>query len=215
MTTDISLLKKINMQNKKRSTLKNSLTALLILALVFAASACKKEKSALRNYNFGGNFTLTDQYGKEFELASLRGKVVLLLFGYTNCPDVCPLILSKIAKVYDNLDESPQKNLVTVFIGVDTKRDTPERLKDYLNYFAFKPVGLTGTENKLKMIAKQYVAIFAVRDTGSKSGYQVDHTAKTYLIDREGRVRYLFSHMDDADRFTSVTEELLEETTGD
>ena len=201
------------MQNKKRSATKNSFTALLILMLTLSGGACKKEKPPLRSYNFGGNFKLTDQYGKDFELSSLRGKVVLLLFGYTNCPDVCPLILSKIAKVYDNLDESPQKNLVTVFIGVDVKRDTQERLKEYLNYFAFKPVGLTGTEDDLKMIAKQYLAMFAVRDTGSKSGYQVDHTARTYLIDREGRVRYLFSHMEDPDRFTSVTEQLLEEKT--
>lgn len=134
---------------------------------------------------------LTDQDGQPFRLSEHHGKVVLVFFGYTNCPDVCPLTLSDFKLIKTDLDE--QANEVSfVFVTVDPERDTQERLKAYLANFDPSFVGLTGSLSELEKVWKAYGVYQAKQDTGSAAGYLVDHTARTYAIDKNGDLRLTY-----------------------
>ena len=145
----------------------------------------------LRYYKKGGDFTLTDHNGEKRSLTDYRGKVVLLFFGYTVCPDVCPTTLLEMKGALEKL--GPQADQVQVlFISIDPARDTPELIKNYLSGFDSRIVGLSGTTEQVAQVAKQYAARYRKREIGSAAGYLVDHTAFSYLIDQEGKLRYLF-----------------------
>ena len=136
------------------------------------------------------DFTLTAHTGDPFSLSDLRGKVVVLSFGYTYCPDVCPLTLTEYSRMQDALGEDAEK-VQFVFISVDGERDTPERLDMYLDARRVNDftVALTGTEGELRSMGADYGLYFEKQfDTGSQAFYLVDHTASTYIIDQEGRL---------------------------
>lgn len=134
---------------------------------------------------------LIDQDGKPFRLSDHLGKVVLVFYGYTNCPDVCPLTLSDFKLIKAELGE--QADQVTfVFITVDPERDTQDRLKAYLSNFDSTFTGLTGNIEALENVWKAYGVYKAKQETGSAAGYLVDHTARTYAIDKEGNLRLTY-----------------------
>ncbi len=135
----------------------------------------------------GGDFTLTDQDARTFSLHDLAGKVVLLSFGYTYCPDVCPLTLSISARVVEDLAERG-RDVVPVFISLDPKRDSPEVLAKYVRYFHPRMIGLTGTPEQLARVAAQYNARFTLQGDAQGDRYTLDHTANLYLIDPSGAV---------------------------
>ena len=139
------------------------------------------------------DFEIPDQHGNPFRLSEQRGKVVLIFFGYTNCPDVCPVTLSEYKRVKEQLgDQADQVRFV--FISVDPERDTAERLGVYLNNFDPDFIGLTGDRAALEQIW-QYYGVYQERvEVGSAAGYLVDHTARTYAIDKNGnwRLNYPF-----------------------
>jgi protein SCO1/2 len=139
----------------------------------------------------GGNFTLVSKDG-EVSLADFKGKVVLLFFGYTFCPDVCPTELAKMRVAFNDLSSSEIEQVVGIFVSVDTNRDTPEKASAYAAFFHDKIVGLTGTGEQVSEVAKLYfVGYRKVEAGGSAAGYTVDHTATTYLIGRDGKVQKL------------------------
>jgi protein SCO1 len=141
----------------------------------------------------GANFTLTDQDGQPFQLSDLRGRVVLLFFGYTSCPDACPTTLSKLSKVYKLLG-SNRERVVTLFVSVDPGRDTPRVLKDYLKYFRVNTVGLTGTKEELDRVVNQYGARYEIEKSDSAAGYHVNHSTDLYLMDQKGELRQRFKY---------------------
>ena len=142
----------------------------------------------------GGDFVLHSSKG-EFSLNRQRGKVVLLYFGYTKCPDVCPTSLSIIAQALNELGKDELKFVQTVFISVDPKRDNYKVLDDYVRYFHPNLVGITGSASEIAEVAKQYgVQYEEVSLEGSSFGYAVNHSAKTYLITPEGKLRFIFPH---------------------
>jgi protein SCO1/2 len=145
------------------------------------------------------DFTLEDQNQVPFTLSNQKGKVVLLFFGYTNCPDVCPVTLAHFKQIKADLGEQAGE-VQFVFITVDPERDTAERLKDYLPNFDPGFIGLTGSRADLEPVWKNYGVYQARQETGSAAGYLVDHTARTYLIDRQGnwRLTYPFEMEKDA-----------------
>jgi protein SCO1/2 len=147
-------------------------------------------------FNPSGDFTLMEDNGKIFHLRDQRGKVVLLFFGYTSCPDVCPLTLAKLGRVRALLGPSAKK-VLTVFVTVDPQRDTSARLKEYLGYFDADAVGLTGTKEQIDAVVRAYKASYQKVPTNSALGYIINHTNVVYLIDRQGKVRHLF-HQDDS-----------------
>jgi cytochrome oxidase Cu insertion factor (SCO1/SenC/PrrC family) len=132
----------------------------------------------------GGAFALIDQNGKRRTDADFRGKVLLVYFGFTYCPDVCPTDLQEIGLAVDRL--GPAGDAVQpIFITVDPERDTPEHLKEYMAMFHRRFVGLTGDATALDAAARAYRVYYA-RVALEKSDYTVDHSAFIYLMGRQG-----------------------------
>ncbi len=164
---------------------------------------------ALQKYDIGGNFTLTDQNGQPFELSQLHGKVALLYFGYTLCPDACPATLARLTRAYKLLGPQARDNVVTLFISVDSGRDKPQKMKEYLDYFDVNAVGLTGTRSQIDPVVAQYGAKYEITDSGSAAGYLVNHSTSLFLIDQHGEVRYVFKHKDPPELIAAGVRQLL------
>jgi protein SCO1/2 len=167
------------------------------------------EVPSLQNFGgIGGDFALVDQQGVRFELQSLRGQAAMLFFGYTYCPDICPVTLSKMGRVYQLLDER-QQELTTLFVTVDPKRDTQEKLAEYLSYFALDAIGLRGDKEEIDQVVRQYGAHYSLGE--EQEAYLVDHSTYTYLIDQQGKVRFLFRQSDGPELMAAVAEQLFDE----
>ena len=136
----------------------------------------------------GGDFQLTDHHGNNFDLKQLRGKVSLLFFGYTHCPDVCPTELANMSRLLKQLDRESGK-VQGLFISVDPERDTPERLSQYVPYFHPKLIGLTGSVADVKSVTSAYKVHSTFQKTGGKDlQYLVDHSANLFIIDGNGKL---------------------------
>ena len=128
---------------------------------------------------------LTDHNGRPFELSSLRGKPVLIYFGYTNCPDECPLTMARLSQAFDLLNEDG-RNVQVLLVSTDPARDTPEALKTYLARFHPSFLGLTGSHQELEKVYRDYGVI--VMDDGGT------HSNRVYVIDRFGYLRLTFMY---------------------
>ena len=158
---------------------------------------------------FGGDFTLIDQDETPFDLSDHRGDVFLIFFGYTYCPDACPLMLSRLAAVYDVLDLEPGQNVRTIYITVDPSRDTPEQLREYLAYFSTVDVrGLTGSQEEIDEVAERYGVLYKLQEPNEAGHYLVAHTTTLFLVDTEGRMRYRF-HSSDTPEYIAAGVKLL------
>jgi protein SCO1/2 len=140
-------------------------------------------------------FTLTDQNGSNFSLSDHYGKVVIMFFGYTYCPDVCPTALYEMKSIKKRLN-SKEENVEFVFITVDPLRDTTDQLKRYLASYDESFWGLTSDENKLNEVWKKYGVFRQIQDEGKVSGYLVDHSARLYVINPKGEL--LMTYTSDA-----------------
>jgi len=136
------------------------------------------------------DFTLIDEDGEPFTLSSQHGRPVLIFFGYTHCPDVCPVTLSEYKQIRQLLGE--QADAVTfLFISVDPERDTPEVIGAYTDLFDPAIIGLTGNFAQMEPIWADYGVVREERESSSE-GYLVDHTARTYLVDPAGNLRLTY-----------------------
>jgi protein SCO1 len=156
----------------------------------------------------GGDFTLSSDLGP-VSLSDFRGKVVLLYFGYTWCPDICPTNLSMFSAIMDSLTAEERKQVQPLFISVDPARDTVERLKTYTTYFHPSLIGLTGTAAELDDVTKRYGAAYRIVKQTGMTDYPVDHSADSYLIDTEGHLVRTYPHGTQADVILSDIRELL------
>ena len=139
------------------------------------------------------DFELLDQNGQPYRLSDQEGKVVLVFFGYTHCPDVCPVTLTDFKRIKARLGDQSQE-VAFLFITADPERDTPEQLKRYLSNFDSDFVGLTQKRSLLEPVWSDYGVFQAKVETGDPDNYLVDHSARTYTIDKNGdlRLTYLF-----------------------
>lgn len=139
------------------------------------------------------NIELSEAGGGNFRLADQSGNAVLLFFGYTSCPDVCPVTLADFKAIKARLGTRAER-VKFVFITVDPERDTPERVRSYLSNFDAEFIGLTGSREELEPVWKAYGVYQEQIDSGSSAGYLVDHSSRVYAIDPRGnlRVTYLF-----------------------
>ena len=137
------------------------------------------------------DFSIPDQNGSQFTLSEYQGQVVLLYFGYTACPDVCPTTLVDLKKVAEGLGEE-EASLVVVFVTVDPERDTRDLLKDYLARFNPNFVGISGTEAELQPIWDGYFVFRDIEPHEPGDFYLVDHTSRVYAIDKSGNLRMTF-----------------------
>ncbi|AUH53400.1 SCO family protein [Chromobacterium sp. ATCC 53434] len=162
------------------------------LLIVLALSACAPpvvdfKGTSIDDDAMGGAFTLIDYNGKPRSLDQFRGKVVALFFGYTNCPDVCPTTMLEYGSVMKQLGADADKVQV-LFVSVDPERDTPRVLAGYVPHFDKRFIGLTGGVDAIEKVKKQYKVV-AQKVPTPGGGYSVDHSAGSYLLDRDGKLR--------------------------
>lgn len=138
------------------------------------------------------DFALTNQHNQSFRLSDQRGKVVVMFFGYTHCPDVCPVSLSEFKRIHTLLGEDAD-NVAFTFITVDPERDTPERLGEYMAAFNPSFEGLSGDIAELERVWDGYGVYHEKQDVGSAAGYLVDHTSRVYVVDTQGDLRLTFA----------------------
>jgi protein SCO1/2 len=157
----------------------------------------------------GGPFSLTDTQGKTVTDADFRGRYMLVFFGFTHCPDICPAELQVIAQALDKLGDKAKK-VVPIFMTLDPERDTPEALAAYVKSFGPNFVGLTGSPEAIAAAAKAYrVAYAKVENRESPGDYSVDHSALVYLMDPEGRYVTHFSYGTSADEMAEKLGKIL------
>ncbi|MDE0250740.1 MAG: SCO family protein [Gammaproteobacteria bacterium] len=159
----------------------------LRIYLFFVLALCIASGSA-ENRNLGGNFKLTTHWNEPYTLSSSKGQVVLLFFGFTNCPDVCPHTLGTIKSVLTQLGKRAS-HVQPLFISVDPERDTPETLANYLEYFGNRFIGLTGSTKEIDTVVKQFSGFYYTRGENlPEAPYSIDHTSNLYVIDTDGKV---------------------------
>jgi protein SCO1/2 len=184
--------------------------------LSLSVTACDKlpgKQASFQNTDVTGldyakGFALTDHTGKPRTLADYKGKVAVVFFGYTQCPDVCPTTMAEMASVMQKL--GPQADQVQVlFITLDPERDTPQLLASYVPAFDKRFVGLYGTPEQTAKTAKEF-KVFYSRVPGKEPGsYTIDHTAGSYVFDKEGRLRLFIRHGGGADAIVHDVRQLL------
>ena len=167
--------------------------------------------TGLERYEIGGDFELTNQRGERMRLSDLKGRALVMFFGYTFCPDVCPATLARMREVRAALPPGDAARFTGVLISVDPARDTPERLGQYVEFFDPAFVGLTGSEDELEDIARRYGAQFVIPEGQPEDGYLVNHSTVAYLIDPLGYVRALYYGDEPVDAIAANVREVLEE----
>ena len=142
--------------------------------------------------------------------ADLRGQAVLLLFGFTSCPDICPTSLARLAAVRDGLPEPLAERVRIVFVSVDPARDTPQRLQAYAEYFGTGILGVTGSPEQLRTLARRYRTTFSHGEPDAHGQYPVSHSAGVYVFDPQGRARLLFRLSDSTEAMRADLQRLLD-----
>jgi protein SCO1/2 len=171
---------------------------LIAALLVLLAAACgqpstqKFQLTDVTGANFGKSLALTDHSGKPRTLADFKGKVVVIFFGFTQCPDVCPTTLAQMGKVVKELGADGDKVQV-LFVSVDPERDTRELLKQYTTAFHPSFLGLSGDAEATARAAKEF-KIYVQKQPAKGGGYTVDHSAGTFILDQQGRLRLFAQH---------------------
>lgn len=167
--------------------------------------------AGLERYEIGGDFELTNQRGKRMRLSDLKGRALVMFFGYTFCPDVCPATLARVREVRAALPPEDAARFTGVLVSVDPARDTPERLGQYVEFFDPAFLGLTGSEDELEDIARRYGAQFMIPEGQPKDSYLVNHSTVAYLIDPLGYVRALYYGDEPVDAIAANVREVLED----
>ena len=155
-----------------------------------ASSEMEGTRGDLAGARIGAPFTLTDQDGKKVRWDDFKGKYRLVYFGYSYCPDVCPLDLQHIMQgfaQFEKVDAARAAKVQPIFISVDPERDTPAVLKTYVAAFHPKLIGLTGTPEEIAKVAKDFVVIFTKEKAQGASGYLVSHSRTPYLFGPDGQ----------------------------
>lgn len=157
--------------------------------------------------DYARGFSLTDFNGQARTLADFKGRVVMLYFGFVQCPDVCPTALMRAAAVMERLGPKAA-DLQVIFVTVDPERDTPGLLREYMAAFHPAFLALSGSAEQIAQTAKDFRVFYKKVHTGSS--YTMDHTALSYLFDRQGRIRVALRHEQTADDYTADIRALLD-----
>jgi len=182
--------------------------ALAASLVVAACSPAAFQSVDITGANYAQGFSLTDTEGKTRTLSDFKGKVVVVFFGFAQCPDVCPATLADMAEVRKRLGKDGERVQV-VFITVDPARDTPQVLGAYMRNFDPSFVALTGTAEQIEKTTKDFKVFFAKVPGKSANTYTVDHTAASYVFDREGKVRLFVRYGQPVDAVVADIKRLL------
>jgi protein SCO1/2 len=187
--------------------------ALALAAVVLALAGCGPGTPQFRSSDvtgsaFGRDFALTDHAGKARTLADFRGKAVVLFFGYTQCPDVCPTTLAALAEVMRQLGPDAA-GVQVLFVTVDPERDTQELLASYVTAFDPSFLALRGDAEATARTAKEFKILYQKQPGRTPDSYTVDHSAGTFIFDPQGRLRLYVSYGQGAEVFAHDLRELL------
>lgn len=164
---------------------------LLLMAIAIMLSACAHTFAGVTGAAAAADFTLTDQTGSAFRLSDLKGRWILLAYGYTHCPDVCPMTLSILRDVKKQIGVGADR-LGVVFVTVDPERDTADIMGKYVAHFDATFKGLTGTPAEIAAAAQPYNVKYEKKASTPAVGYVMNHTAYVYLIDPQFRLRVTY-----------------------
>lgn len=178
---------------QKRTVLKFVSASVLVVGAGGLISACSEKKASFAAIDVTGadyarDFSMTDHNGQTRTIKDFAGKVVVLFFGYTQCPDVCPTSMAELAEVKKLLGKDGER-LQGLFITVDPQRDTPEVLKAYMTNFDPTFLALYTTQEKLEAVAKDYKVYFKKVNGQTPTSYTMDHSAGSYVYDTQGKLR--------------------------
>jgi len=158
----------------------------------------------------GGEFELIYHLNEPYSSTSAHGKVVMLFFGFTHCPDVCPNTLGTVQTVLAQLGDQSQQ-VQPIFISVDPNRDTPAVLNNYMKYFGNNFIGLTGTTKEIDKVVKQFQGFYSYEGNVTDGAYSVDHTSNLYIIDTQGEVTNIIPYGLPPKAITNAVAKLLDE----
>jgi protein SCO1 len=181
-----------------RKTLMVGIGSFLLIGIVAAGTILFAKPGGFRGTYFdepyppAAEFALERSDGTSFRLSQMRGQVVLLFFGYTSCPDICPTTLAELNQAMGKMSENEADRVQVVFVTVDPDRDTPERTQEYVNHFNNGFIGLSGTEEQLAKTWNDYGVFREIVEGTSALGYIVNHTARVTLVDADGNIRISF-----------------------
>ena len=167
---------------------------LFSLLTALTVAACSEEPWQTRDISTlmpSLAFNLTDEAGKTVTADDYRGKAVLLFFGFTSCPDVCPITLSTLSSLLSQLTEAERERIRVLFVSVDPQRDTPGKLQEYTSYFGPQFVGLTGTQEQLRALNKRYLVTYDYGQPDESGFYSVSHSGAVFGFAPSGEVRVL------------------------
>lgn len=195
----------------KRSLLLSVAAGALLLAACSEGGKPSFSAIDLTGADYAKDFALTDHNGQARTLKDFQGKIVVMFFGYTQCPDVCPTSMTELAAVKKLLERDGEK-LQGIFVTVDPERDTPEVMKSYMANFDPSFLALyAGSAEKLAAVAKDYKVYYKKVDGKTPGSYTMDHSAGMYVYDTQGRLRLYSRYGSGADALVSDIKLLLQE----
>lgn len=182
---------------------------ILLFGAALILSACgSSDKTAWNGHNITGvmpdlAYTLTNEQGEPATEKDHAGKIRLMFFGYASCPDICPVTLGHLKAAIASLTPAQQKQVRVLFVSVDPKRDTPEKLADYTSYFGPDFVGLTGTQKQLQKLTKRYRVTFGYGEPDETGFYLVSHSSGVFAFGPDGKARLLLNNTLKPDQITA------------
>jgi protein SCO1 len=185
-----------------------SRTLLLLTLLCGSIVTAALAESGTNSVTFGGPFTLTASDGSTKTDESFRGRWMLVYFGYTHCPNICPMTLSAISRALDTLGPLGA-NVQPVYITIDPERDTPEQMGEYTRAFDSRIVGLTGTPQAIALVAKKYRVFYEKVAGQTRDDYSMMHSSYIYVMDPNGRYVTLITQSEDPAAIVERMRELL------
>ena len=191
--------------------------AAVFVALIGLIGGCDKPTGSRLQFShtditgadFAREFELTSHHGQSVRLADFKGKVVVLFFGFMHCPDVCPTTLSELNVVMERLG-ADAKHVQVLFVTVDPERDTLKNLSSYMGAFNPDFLGLSGTADEIATVTQEFKVIYQKVEGSMSDTYSVDHSAGTYVFDRDGQVRLFVPYGANPDELTSDILQLIE-----
>lgn len=199
----------------KRNALKTIAVCAILAGSGAFLTACSKGKPEFRGVDisevdYARDIALPDHNGQQRSLKDFRGKVVVVFFGYTQCPDVCPTTMQEMAEVKKLLGPDGDR-LQSIFVTVDPERDTPEMLKAYMGNFDPTFLALRGTPEQTTAVAKDFKIYFKKVDGQTPTSYTMDHSAGSYIYDTQGRLRVYYRYGSGVEALAADVRTLLKE----
>lgn len=160
----------------------------ILICFLLISASCEDEELEIYD-TIGGDFVLHDQFGDKYQLSAHNGKIRLLFFGFTHCPDICPTTLAEVQEVWQQLSAEQQQQIEILFASVDPERDSSDLLRDYLGSFDLPVIGLRGSDAEMLEITAKYASFYEKVSLDSALMYTIDHSSQTFVIDRQGEIR--------------------------